>query len=178
MAGHSKWAQIKHKKAVSDAQKSKEFGKLLRKVTIAAKEKGSDPAANPALRSAIDAAREANTPASNIERAIERATGAGKSAFESVLFEAYGPGGAAILIEGVTDNKNRTSQGIKHILAERGAKLAGPGSARFLFQKTASGWEPVTPLSVDDTTKETLAALFEALDAEDDITDIYTNADL
>ena len=178
MAGHSKWAQIKRKKAVTDAQKSKEFAKLLRKITIAAKEKGLDPEANPALRAAMDAAREANIPASNMERAIERASGAGKSTLESVLFEAYGPGGAAILIEGVTDNTNRTAQEVKHILLEHGAKLAGPGSARFLFQKTASGWEPVTPLPADDATKETLAKLFETLDLHDDVTDIYTNADL
>ena len=97
MAGHSKWAQIKRKKAVTDAQKSKEFGKLLRKITVAARD-GADPSANAALRAAIDKAREANTPSSNIDRALERARGAGPEALENVLFEAYGPSGAAILI--------------------------------------------------------------------------------
>ncbi|MBI2038797.1 MAG: YebC/PmpR family DNA-binding transcriptional regulator [Candidatus Niyogibacteria bacterium] len=178
MAGHSKWAQIKRQKAVTDAQKSKEFAKLLRKITVAVKEAGKDPNANRALSSAVEKARDANVPSSNIERAIERAGGAGAHTLENVLFEAYGPAGAALLIEGVTDSKNRTSQEVKHILAEHGGKLASPGSARFLFQKTARGWEPVTPLPVDDGTKETLTKLFEALDAHDDITDIYTNADL
>lgn len=186
MSGHSKWTQIKRKKAVSDAQKSKEFAKILRKITITARNPlrqpadggGADPASNPSLRAVMDAAHEANVPSSNIERAIERARGAGKDALEGVLFEAYGPAGAAILVEGVTDNKNRTSQEIKHILLEHSAKLAGPGSARFLFQKTAHSWEPITPLPVDDATKESLTKLFEALDAQDDVTDIFTNADL
>ena len=178
MSGHSKWAQIKRKKAVTDAQKSKEFAKLLRKITVAAKTAGADPNRNPALRAAIDKAREANTPSSNIDRAILRGAGAGKDALEEVLFEAYGPAGAAILIEGVTDSKNRASQEVKHVLSEHNAKLAGPGSARFLFQKTPSGWEPITPLLVDDAAKKALANLFEKLDDLDDVSDIYTNADL
>ncbi|MBI1957015.1 MAG: YebC/PmpR family DNA-binding transcriptional regulator [Candidatus Niyogibacteria bacterium] len=178
MAGHSKWAQIKRQKAATDAQKSKEFAKLLRKIAAAVKEAGPDPNANLALRTAIEKASRANIPSSNIERAIERAKGAGKDTLENVLFEAYGPAGAAILVEGVTDSKNRTSQEIKHILSEHGAKLAGLGSARFLFQKTADGWEPVTPLPVDAAVKESLTKLFEALDASDDVTDIFTNADL
>ena len=177
MSGHSKWSQIKRKKAVTDAQKSKEFAKLLRKITVAARE-GADPKTNPALRAAIDKAREVNTPSSNIDRALLRARGDDSKALENVLFEAYGPSGAAILIEGITDNKNRTSQEVKNTLSEHGAKLAFPGSARFLFQKTADGWEPVTPLPVDDATKETLARLFEKLDESDDITDVTTNADL
>ena len=163
---------------MTDAQKSKEFAKFLRKITVAVKEAGKDPAANPSLRAAIEKARAVNVPSSNIDRAVERASGAGKDALENVLFEAYGPAGAALLIEGVTDNKNRTSQEVKHILSEHGGKLASPGAARFLFQKTADGWESATPLPVDEAAKEMLTKLFEALDAHDDITDIYTNADL
>lgn len=177
MSGHSKWSQIKHKKALTDAQKSKHFAKLARQITVAAKEKGSDPNTNAVLRAAIDKAREVNMPSDNIERAIKRASGE-KEALEEVLFEAYGPGGAAILISGITDNKNRTTQEIKHLLSEYGVKLASPGSARFLFQKTDDGWQAQTPLPIDEKSKAELTKLFEALDEHNDIQDIFTNADL
>lgn len=176
MSGHSKWSQIKHKKALTDAQKSKRFSKLARQITLAARSKGSDPNANPGLRTAIEKAREANMPSDNIERAIKRGAGSEKDALEEVLFEAYGPGGAALLIVGITDSKNRTTQEVKHILSEHGAKLAGPGSARFLFQKTDDGWQAKSSLEIDQNTKESLTRLFEALDEHDDINDIYTNA--
>lgn len=178
MSGHSRWSQIKHKKALTDAQRSKHFSKLARLIALASREKGSDPNTNAALQAAIEKAREANMPSDNIERAIKRGAGAEKDALEEVLFEAYGPGGAALLITGITDNKNRTTQEVKHTLGEHGAKLAGPGSARFLFQKTEDGWQTTTPLEIDQSTKETLTKLFEALDEHDDINDIYTNANL
>lgn len=189
MSGHSKWSQIKHKKALTDAQKSRHFAKLARQITVAVKENGADPNANPALRATIEKARSANMPSDNIERAIKRASGE-KEALEEVLFEAYGPGGAAILITGITDNKNRTTQEIKHILSERGVKLAAPGSARFLFsapsgrdlasggQKTDDGWQAQALLPVDEKSKAELTKLFDTLDEHDDIQDIFTNADL
>ena len=177
MSGHSKWSQIKHKKSLTDAKKSKEFGKLARQITVAARERGPDPASNPTLRTAVEKARSFNMPSDNIKRAIKRAQ-TKEDALEEVLFEAYGPGGAAILILGITDNKNRTSQEIKHLLSEHGVKLARPGSAKFLFQKTDDGWQATVNLPVDEKTKEALSKLFEALDEQDDINDVYTNAEI
>lgn len=177
MSGHSKWTQIKHKKALTDAERSKEFAKLARQITLAAKEKGLDPAMNPALRTAIDKAKASNMPSGNIERAIKRAE-TKEGALEEVLFEAYASGGVAILINGITDNKNRTAQEIKHLLAGHGAKLASPGSAKFLFTKTEDGWLAQVAVKVDDETKKNLEKLFEELEERDDVNNIYTNADL
>lgn len=178
MSGHSKWSQIKHKKAATDAKKGQIYGKVARMITIAAREKGPDPNTNPALRVAIEKARNENMPSDNIERAIKRAAGKDTESLAEVMFEAYGPGGAAILISGITDNVNRTSQEVKHILAENGAKLAGQGSAKFLFQKTQDGWQAMNIMQIDHATKEQLTKLFEALDENDDVQDIYSNADL
>lgn len=178
MSGHSKWSQIKHKKAATDAKKGQIYGKLARMITIAAREKGPDPNTNPALRVAIEKARAENMPSDNIDRAIKRATGGEKDSLAEVMFEAYGPGGAAILIVGITDNVNRTTQEVKHILSDHGAKLAGPGSAKFLFQKTPDGWQAANLTTVDDAIKERLTKLFEALDDHDDVQDVFSNADL
>lgn len=178
MSGHSKWSQIKHKKALTDARKSKEFAKIARQITIAAREKGESPETNSALRSVVEKARSFNMPSDNIERAIKRATSKDESVLEKVLFEAYGPGGAAILISGITDNKNRTSQEVKHLLSEYGVKLASPGSAKFLFTKTEDGWQAQITMEIDQNSKDALKKLFEALDERDDINDIYTNAEI
>ena len=177
MSGHSKWSQIKHKKASTDAQKSRYFAKLARQITVVAKEKGPDPSGNPKLRSMIEKARGLNMPSDNIERAIKSAQ-AKEGALEEVLFEAYGPGGVAILISGITDNKNRASQEIKHILSEHGVKLASPGSARFLFEKTNDGWQAQPAIEIDEASRNSLKKLFEALDEHDDINEIYTNAEI
>ncbi|MBI3627390.1 MAG: YebC/PmpR family DNA-binding transcriptional regulator [Candidatus Sungbacteria bacterium] len=137
MSGHSKWAQIKHKKAVVDAKRSNLFSKLVRAIMIAART-GENPDMNPRLKLEIDRAREFNMPAENIERAIKKATSAKEADLLSeVLYEAYGPGGVAILIEGVTDNKNRTAAEIKRILADHGGKLAEAGSVQWLFERKA-----------------------------------------
>ena len=178
MSGHSKWSQIKHKKALSDARKSKEFAKLAKQITLAARELGPNIEINSRLKSAVEKARSFNMPSENIERAIKRATSKEEGALEEVLFEAYGPGGSAFIIEGITDNKNRTTQEIKHLLSEYGIKLAAPGSAKFLFTKTDEGWRPKTALEIDEVAEEQLKKLFEALDERDDINDIYTNASL
>ena len=178
MSGHSKWSQIKHKKALTDARKSKEFGKLARQITLAARENGPDPSLNPTLRTAMEKARSFNMPSDNIERAIKRAASKEDGGLEEVLFECYGPGGAAILIKGITDNKNRTSQEVKHLLSEHGVKLASPGSAKFLFSRTDDGWQARTTIETDEAAKDSLKKLFEALDERDDINDIYTKANI
>lgn len=175
MSGHSKWSQIKHKKALTDAKKSKIYAKLARAIFVAVREKGAKVETNPSLRAAIEKAKEANMPSDNIERAIKKASGGDKESLQEMLFEAYGPGGAAILISAITDNSNRTTNEIKHLLSVHGAKLAGPGSARFLFQKTEEGWQAQSLIPIDESTRRTLATLFEALDDHDDVQEIYSN---
>jgi len=136
MSGHSKWAQIKYKKAITDAKKSKIFSKLAALITIATREKSGDPNMNPKLRLAVEKARAMNMPMGNIERAIKRGTGEIEAGnLEELLLEAYGPGGKAILISAITDNKNRTLAEIKHILNEYGGKLASSGSVRWMFEE-------------------------------------------
>jgi YebC/PmpR family DNA-binding regulatory protein len=137
VSGHSKWHSIKHKKAVVDARRGQHFTKLARAITVAAKEGGGDPDGNPALALAIQKARDASMPKDNIERAVQKGTGEGVDAddFETVLYEAYGPGGVALLIEAVTDNRNRTGADVRHLLAKHGGSLGEPGSVSYLFDK-------------------------------------------
>ncbi|MDC0143443.1 YebC/PmpR family DNA-binding transcriptional regulator [Verrucomicrobia bacterium] len=136
MAGHSKWANIKHTKARMDAKRSKVFAKIAREITIAAKLNGGDPDMNPRLRLAVLKGRGANMPADNIQRAIARGTGDGEGAsFEELTYEIYGPHGAAILCEVSTDNRNRTASEIRAILTRNEGKLATAGSVRRLFHR-------------------------------------------
>jgi YebC/PmpR family DNA-binding regulatory protein len=137
MSGHSKWASIKHKKAVVDSRRGAQFSKLTRAITVAAREGGGDPVGNPALDLAIRKAKEASMPKDNIERAIAKGTGEGgdAEAIEAVLYEGYGPGGVAILVEALTDNRNRTSAEVKHIFSKNGGSLGEPGSVAYLFDK-------------------------------------------
>jgi YebC/PmpR family DNA-binding regulatory protein len=137
MSGHSKWHSIKHKKAVVDARRGQHFTKLARAITVAAREGGGDPDGNPSLALAIQKARDASMPKDNIERAIAKGTGEGIDAdnIESVLYEGYGPGGVALLIEALTDNRNRTSADVRHALGKHGGNLGEPGSVAYLFDK-------------------------------------------
>jgi YebC/PmpR family DNA-binding regulatory protein len=138
MAGHSKWAGIKHKKAIVDARRGKLFTKLARAITVAAKEGGGDPEGNPALALAVQKAKDASMPKDNIERAIAKGTGEGTDAeaLETVVYEGYGPGGVAIMIEALTDNRNRTGSEVRHIFGKHGGNLGEPGSVAYLFDKT------------------------------------------
>lgn len=147
MSGHSKWAQIKRQKGAADAKRSTTFTKLANAITVAAREGGGDPGANFKLRLAIDQARSANMPKENIERSIKRGTGElAEAALETALYEAYGPGGVAILIEMATDNRNRALAAIKSVLTKHGGKLAESGAVRYLFKPqgimTAQGGSP------------------------------------
>jgi YebC/PmpR family DNA-binding regulatory protein len=139
MSGHSKWASIKHKKAVVDQRRGQHFTKLTRAITVAAREGGGDVEGNPALALAVQKARDASMPKDNIERAIAKGTGEGVDAdqIETVLYEGYGPGGVALLIEALTDNRNRTSADIRHALSKYGGNLGEPGSVSYLFDKQA-----------------------------------------
>jgi YebC/PmpR family DNA-binding regulatory protein len=137
MSGHSKWASIKHKKAIVDQRRGQHFTKLARAISVAAREGGGDPDGNPALALAIQKARDASMPKDNIERAIAKGTGEGVDTeqIETVLYEGYGPGGVALLIEALTDNRNRTGADVRHALSKHGGSLGEPGSVSYLFDK-------------------------------------------
>jgi YebC/PmpR family DNA-binding regulatory protein len=136
MSGHSKWATIKHKKAATDARRGKLFTKVLREITVAAKIGGGDPKANPRLRSAVLEARSSSVPNDNIERAIKKGTGELEGeAYEEVLYEGYGPGGIAVLVEGLTDNKNRTAPEIRHLFTKYGGSLGASGCVAWMFNR-------------------------------------------
>ncbi|HUL49992.1 MAG TPA: YebC/PmpR family DNA-binding transcriptional regulator [Gemmatimonadales bacterium] len=159
MAGHSKWKQIKRKKAVTDARRGAAFTKLIREITIAARAGGGDPAGNPRLRTAIEAARAENMPFDNIDRAIKKGTGELEGVqYEEVVYEGYGPGGAAILIDATTDNSTRTVAEIRHIFTRHGGNLGASNSVAWMFDRKAQ-------ITVDVTTANEDDALEAALDA-------------
>jgi len=238
MSGHSKWSQIKHKKAITDIKKGKVFSKLVRLISIATRIKGKDPEANPTLRTLIDKAHSLNMPLENIDRAIAKGSGELEgSQIEEFTLEAYGPGGSALIIEGTTDNHNRSISEIKFLLSQHDGKLANPGSVLWLFEryglvviKTSSSkkdelgltvidsgaqdikwpneetlevytkseelekikkslseknlkvddsslvWIPKNETQIEDQkAKERLEKLFEALDDNEDVSEVYTN---
>jgi YebC/PmpR family DNA-binding regulatory protein len=137
MSGHSKWSSIKHKKGAADAKRGKLFTKLARAITVAARDGGGDPDGNPTLAAAIQKARDASMPKDNIQRAVDRGTGEGDdaAAIESVVYEGYGPGGAAILVEALTDNRNRTGSDVRHAFEKFGGSLGEPNSVAWQFDK-------------------------------------------
>ncbi len=176
MSGHSKWSSIKHKKAITDTRRGKLFSKVAKMVSVAARVGGGSPDKNPKLRFAIDKARAVNMPKDNIERAIKRGTGEGVDKFEEMRYEAYGPAGIALIIEGITDNKNRTLSEIKHILSSYGGKLAEIGSVEWSFERKGVDWVPKYPVEVKDLKlRKRVEDLFEALDENDDVQEIYSN---
>jgi YebC/PmpR family DNA-binding regulatory protein len=136
VSGHSKWATIRRKKGAVDAKRGKLFTKLIREIATAARLSGGDPAGNPRLRLVIEKARAANMPKENIERAIQKGVGGGEgAAFEEVVYEGYGPGGTAILVRALTDNRNRTVGEVRHVMAKHGGHLGSAGCVAYLFEK-------------------------------------------
>lgn len=136
MSGHSKWASIKHKKGAADAKKGALYTKLIKEITMSARNGGGNPDMNPALRTAMNKAREANMPSDNVKNAIKRGTGELPGVvYETVTYEAYGPAGVAIMIEALTDNKNRTTAELRNILSKKSGNMAGAGSVAWIFQK-------------------------------------------
>ena len=175
MAGHSKWAKLKHVKGKTDAQKAKLFSKLVRFITVEVKKAKGDKNA-PGVRTAVEKARASNMPLDNIERALTKASGEGAE-LEQVTYEAYGPGGCALVLEAYTDNRNRTVQELKHLLALHGGTLANPGAAIWAFQKNSEGkLEASMPVELSDEDAQKMAQLSDALEEHDDINEIYTNA--
>jgi len=137
MSGHSKWSSIKHKKGAADAKRGKLFSKLARAITVAARDGGGDTTGNPALATAVQKAREASMPKDKIQKAIDVGTGAGadSAAIERILYEGYGPAGVAVLVEALTDNRNRASAEIRHAFSSHGGSLGEPGSVAWIFEK-------------------------------------------
>ncbi|HTZ86876.1 MAG TPA: YebC/PmpR family DNA-binding transcriptional regulator [Solirubrobacteraceae bacterium] len=175
MSGHSKWASIKHKKAIVDSRRGKAFSKLTRAIMVAARDGGGDPVGNPALELAIRKAKEASMPKDNIERAIAKGTGEGgeAAAIESVLYEGYGPGGVAVLIEALTDNRNRTSAEVRHAFSKNGGNLGEPGSVAYLFDKKGTIVVDGTRYSEDDLLPAVEAGA-EDISADEDVFEVIT----
>lgn len=177
MAGHSKWAQIKRQKAVTDAQKSKAFSKFAREITLEAK-KAAGNLSSPALQSVIARAKALNMPKENIDRAVARGTDKSANDLERVTYELFGPGGVAMVVLAVTDSRNRTTQEIKHLLSKNGYALGAPGSAMWAFTQSVLGhYTPNEPLAeVADADGEALSSLMTLLDEYEDVQEVFTNA--
>lgn len=178
MSGHSKWATIRRKKGALDAKRGKLFTKLIKELTIAAREGGGDPAGNPRLRLAIDNAKAANMPADNIERAIKKATGELEGTTISELtYEGYGPGGVAVLIEVATDNKNRTVAEVRHIFSKNGGNMGESGSVAWMFEKKGVINLPKQGKSEDDILEISLNAGAEDMRTEDEYFEIQSEVE-
>lgn len=171
MSGHSKWKQIKHKKGATDLARGRLFSKLANVITIAARD-GADPQFNATLRSAIDIARKNQMPQANIDRAIKRAVEKGD--LETLLVEAYGPEGIGVLVEAITDNRNRTMNEIKAVFKDYDAKLATPGSLLWSFEKTAEGYKPKFTPSASVEAREKIKKLTEKLEEREDVAKVYS----
>jgi YebC/PmpR family DNA-binding regulatory protein len=176
MSGHSKWSQIKRQKSVTDAAKSRVFSRYARLIAAESK-KANGVLASTGLSAAIARAKAANMPKENIERAVAKGVSKDSGEMEHVTYEAYGPGGTAIIVTALTDNKNRTTQEIKHLLVLQGVELSTPGAASWAFTKTHDGYMPNEPLmevAGEDETR--LSAILDALDEHDDVQQVFTNA--
>src|SRR3984957_2520966 len=175
MSGHSKWHSIKHKKAIVDARRGQHFTKLARAITVAAREGGGDADGNPGLALAIQKARDASMPKDNIERAIGKGTGEGSDAdqIETVLYEGLGPDGVALLIETLTDNRNRTSADVRHALSKHGGSLGEPGSVSYLFDKRGVIIVDASRYDEDDL-MVAIDAGVEDISLDDDVYEVVT----
>jgi YebC/PmpR family DNA-binding regulatory protein len=180
MSGHSKWSTIKHKKGRADAKRGKIFTKIIREITVAAREGGGDLNSNPRLRAAVAAAKAANMPADNIKRAVQRGTGELPGVtYEEMSFEGYGPGGVAVMLELLTDNRNRTTPEIRHIFSKNGGNLGENGCVSWLFTRRGLILVPRAPEMDDDEVMEiVLEAGAEDFDIEDeDYYRVFTSPD-
>lgn len=175
MSGHNKWSKIKHKKAATDAKKSKEFSRYARLIAVESKAVGGDET-SPSLKAVVDKAKSINMPKDNIARAIAKGKAGEGGDYETVVYEAYGPAGVAMLIEGLTDNRNRTVQEVKHALTKQGFVLAEQGAASWAFTKGVEGYEPMTTMEITEEDGERLGTIIDFLLELDDIHEVYTNA--
>ncbi|HEY4483667.1 MAG TPA: YebC/PmpR family DNA-binding transcriptional regulator [Candidatus Paceibacterota bacterium] len=177
MSGHNKWSKIKHKKASEDAKKSKTFSMHAKAIAMESKRVSGD-INSPSLRAVIDRAKAVNMPADNIARAIEKGKSNNGDNLEEVIYEAYGPGGVAIIIEGITDNKNRTTPEIKHLLSKQGISLGAQNSALWAFTKNENGYRANVIIPLSDIDTENLLNIIDILEEHEDVKSIYTNANI
>lgn len=187
MSGHNRWKQIKERKGKTDSQKSKAFSKYAKLITVEAKKANGNREA-PGLKAVIERARKENMPSDNIERAVKKATEAGAATMENFVYEAYGPGGVAIIIEVLTDNRNKAAQEIKIILGKHEISLASPGSAMWAFSKqhpatnnqqptTGNGLQPNTTVELGEEELAALEKIVEDLENCEEVQDVFTNAE-
>ena len=175
MSGHSKWSTIKHKKAATDARRGKLFSKILKEITVAARMGGADPKGNPRLRTALLEARSNSVPGDNIDRAIKKGTGELEGeTYEEVVYEGYGPGGVAVLVEAATDNRNRTTAEVRHLFTRHGGNLAEAGSVAWMFKRR--GWFSVERSSMTEEQLMELALELgvDDISVEEDRYEMYT----
>jgi YebC/PmpR family DNA-binding regulatory protein len=178
MSGHSKWATTKHKKAVVDAKRSKLFAKLVKNVEVAARTGGGDPAGNPTLFDAIQKAKKSSVPNENIDRAVKRGSGAdgGGVDYQTIMYEGYGPGGIAVLVECLTDNRNRAASDVRVAFTRNGGAMADPGSVSYLFSRKGVVTVPAEGLEEDDVLAAVLDAGAEEVNAVGDVYEVVSEA--
>lgn len=174
MSGHNKWSKIKRKKEVSDSQKSKIFSKLVKFIQTESRKANGDINA-PGLRSAIEKAKKENMPSENIDRAVKKGAGGEGFNLESIIYEAYGPGGIALIIETLTDSRNRTFAEIKHTLSKNNSSIAQVNAVKWAFEKSNDGWIPKVPTEISREEMEKLEKLIEELEENEDVQDVFTN---
>ena len=176
MSGHNKWSQIKNQKAKTDGQKSKVYSKHARLIALEAKKAGTN-LLSPSLTAAIERAKKENVPRDVIDRAVKKGGETGGAQMDSITYEAYGPGGCAIVIEALTENRNKAAQEVKHILSKNGFAIATPGSATWAFTRENMEWNAnmTVPLSDEDLT--VLEKIVEELEDNDEVQSVYTNAE-
>lgn len=178
MAGHSKWANIKHKKGAEDAKRGKIFTKLVKEIIVAARLGGGDPDANPRLRTVLEKAKQNNLPKDNIDRAIKKGTGELEGVnYEETVYEGYGPGGAAVYVESLSDNKNRTVADVRHVFSKHGGNLGENGCVSWMFDK--KGWIPVNKSDAEEDAlmDAALEAGAEDIRDEDGVFEVITPPD-
>lgn len=176
MSGHSKWTQIKHQKCAEDKKRGKLFSILSKRISIAART-DKNSRTNSALQAVLDKARAVNMPGDTIDRAIKRGAGElpGQNAVEEVLYEAYAPGGIQLIISATTDNRNRTTANIRHLIQHAGGSLSGSGSVLWNFTHENDRYIPKTAQSVDEETRMKIAELLKTLEEDEDVEEVYTN---
>jgi YebC/PmpR family DNA-binding regulatory protein len=175
MSGHNKWSKIKNKKGAEDAKRSNLFSKLSRQI-IAESKKCNGDVTSPYLATAIEIAKKENMPKDTIERAIKKGADKDTAALEPVTYEAYGPGGTAIIIEGLTDNKNRTAAEVRHLLSKKGIELAAQGAASWAFGREGNKWVANTTIEINEEEGDKLGDLIDELEELEDVQEVFTNA--
>ena len=176
MSGHNKWSKIKRQKEKTDGQKSKIFSKFAKAISTASRDAKGDTN-SPSLRAAIEKAQEFNMPRENIERAVKKGMGGEGEHMDAITYEAYGPGGSALMIDALTGNRNKAAQEVKFILKEFGIELAQPGSASWAFVKESGEWKPTVTVPISESDGEILENLIEKLEENEEVQDVYTNAE-